>query len=235
MSIRVRPLILFIIVAITFFSACRKDPAPPVAASSHVRSETLTSSSGIAFTIAYTYDSPGRQTASQTDSTITRYVYTSDSVIQTITVANRHFVSAYILGAEGRATSDTRGFIYTYDAAGYLILSAYTPAGSTDSTICTISAGNVTLSAEHQQDSATNNLLTTTYTYLSARDTRDYGMAYKGRANTSLISTQNIVQVINGSTYSSSYSYTYSYDQQGRVSRQVRSSGSATYTTTYTY
>ena len=113
---------------------------------------------------------------------------------------------------------------------------SFTGNGNYDSTTYTIANGNVQTEVEHQVDSATDNRVTTTYTYYSNIDNRDYGMnVLSGMPNNNLIKTATIVQVINGSTYTSAYSYTYSYNAQGMVTQQVKSSGTATYTTNYTY
>ena len=81
----------------------------------------------------------------------------------------------------------------------------------------------------------TNNVITTAYTYLPTIDSRNYGLAFLGKQNTYLVSTQSITQVISGAVYTISYSYSYTFDSQGRVTQQVESSGTATYTTSYSY
>jgi hypothetical protein len=87
----------------------------------------------------------------------------------------------------------------------------------------------------HQTDAGNNNLVTTSYTYLSTIDSRDFGLAFIGKQNTNLISTETVTQLINGSTYTVNYTYSYTFDSKGRVAQQVQSSGTATYTTAYTY
>ena len=113
---------------------------------------------------------------------------------------------------------------------------SYTGNGNYDSTTYTISTGDLISSVEHQADAATDNRVTTNYTYLSSLDSRDFGMTSStGRRSTHLVSTESIVQLINGSRTTISYTFTYTFDAQGRVTQQVRTSGSVSYTTTYTY
>jgi hypothetical protein len=145
------------------------------------------------------------------------------------------YVTRYSTDQAGRAIADSRSFVYTYSTWGYLTGLSYTGQGTYDSTTYTISGGNVTTSVRHQVDSATDNLVTTIYTYLPTVDSRDYGLSFLGNANTDLPVTETVTQLINGSTYSVAYTYTYNYDSKGRVTQQIRSSGSATYTTAYTY
>lgn len=234
-SIKVSVLSLIIAIAV-FFSACKKDPAVTAVTTAKVRSETTTSPTGSALTFRYTYDSAGRQLTATTDTVVTSYLYAAGSVTRTITLAGHYFVTNYVTNAAGYVASDSRNYVYSYDANGYRTGMSYTGNGNYDSTTYTIANGNVQTEVQHQADSATDNRVTTTYTYYSNIDNRDYGMnVLSGMPNNNLIKTETIVQVINGSTYTSAYSYTYSYNAQGMVTQQVKSSGTATYTTNYTY
>ncbi len=227
-------IIAFIVIA-AFLGGCHKDASVIVTHTSKVKSESTTSPSGIPYTVTYTYDSSGRQVVSQTDTVVTTYVYGPDTITKTIDLANHFYVTKYAVNAAGMILSDSKFYVYNYDNNGYLSTLSYTGNGNYDSTVYTISGGNVMSAVLHQVDSGTNNLVTTTYTYMSNTDSRNYGMSCMGKQNNNLISTQTVTQVINGSTYSESYTYTYSFDSQGRVTQQVRSSGTAMYTTTYTY
>lgn len=236
MFAKIRYIILLSLIAIAVsFTACKKDPALISSTSSRVKSETTTSPSGIAYTVSHTYDSSGRQITSQTDTVVTTYTYGADTITKTISLAGHYFITGYTANQWGRVVSDSKFYHYAYDGNAYLVNYSYTGYGNYDSTVYTISGGNVSTSVEHQADSATSNVITTSNTYLSNADTRDYGMAAFGKPNANLLNTQTITQVLNGSTIVSNYTYTYTYDAQGRVAQQVKSSGSSVYTTTYTY
>ena len=227
--------LLFFVFAVALFAGCKKDPATVANSSSRVKTESTTSATGIAYVVTYSYDSSGRQVQSQTDTVVTTYLYGPDTITKTIALAGHYFITGYSTDASGHIISDSKFFKYSYDANGYLASLSYTGNGNYDSTLYTISGGNVTTTVEHQADSATNNTITTTYTYLAHTDNRDYGMAAMGKANTNLIGSQSISQSINGSMATLAYTFTYTYDAQGRVTQMVKSSGSVSYTTTYTY
>jgi hypothetical protein len=186
-------------------------------------------------TFVYTYDSNGRQISNTTDTVVTSYVYASGTVTMNISLAGEQLTTVYNTNTAGLATSDTKGNSYGYNNLGYLPILAYPVTGGYDSTHYAIVNGNTDTSIQHQVDAATNNTITTTYTYLSTIDSRNFGLAFLGKQNTNLISSENITQNINGATYTSSYTYTYTFDSQGRVVQQLQSSGSATYTASYTY
>ena len=224
------PAILFFI---SLLASCRKDAAIAPANTTVSEVKTAVIDSGYANT--YTYDSLGRQIRAQIDTVVTTYAYSQGSVLQTITIAGVPFITSYTINAAGRATTDTKGYLYAYNSSGYLISKSYTGTGNFDSITYTISGGNVTTSVEHQADSATNNTITTNYTYLSTIDSRGFGLAFLGTANVNLINTVAITQVISGSSYTANYSYTYSYDSRGRVTQQVINNGTASYTSAYTY
>jgi len=223
------PVLIFLV---SFLACCRKDSAIATAATTSLVKSAIIDS-GYANT--YTYDSLGRQIMAQIDTVVTTYGYGQGYVLKTITLAGQQFITDYTTNASGLATSDTKGYVYAYDNSGYLISKSYTGAGSFDSITYTISGGNAITSVEHQADSATNNVITTNYTYLSTIDSRNFGLAFLGKANTNLISTVAITQTISGSSYTANYTYTYSYDSRGRVSQQVINNGSASYISTYTY
>jgi|GEM_PF-2949665 len=230
---------VFIAFVVLFFAGCKKDAAvsglPTSVTVSNVKSTISTSPTGALDTFVYTYDGNGRQLSNKTDTVVTSYVYASGTVTMNIALAGEIFTTIYNTNSAGQAISDTKGNTYSYDSLGYLTLLAHTISGGYDSTVYTIVNGNVTTSVLRQIDAATNNTVTTTYTYLSTVDSRNYGLAFLGKQNTNLISTENITQVINGATYTSSYTYTYTFDNQGRVVQQLEASGSDTYTTSYTY
>lgn len=226
----VLPALTFLVL---FLACCRKDTAIVSTATTVSLIKTAVIDSGYVNT--YTYDSLGRQIMAQIDTVVTTYAYGQGYVLQTIALAGEQFINDYTTNASGLATSDTKGYVYIYNSSGYLISKSYTGTGNFDSITYTISGGNVTTSVEHQADSATNNTITTTYTYLPNIDSRGFGLAFLGRANTNLINTVAITQIIGGSTYSVSSTYTYSYDSRGRVAQQVINNGSASYTSTYTY
>jgi YD repeat-containing protein len=235
MPIKIRYAILISFFTMALLGGCKKDPASTATTTSRVKTESTSSQTGIAYAVSYVYDSSGRQVQSTNDTIVTTYVYAMDTITKTIALAGHHFITGYSADASGRIVSDSKFFKYGYDADGYLTSLSYTGNGRFDSTVYTISGGNISSVVLHQVDSATDNRVITSYTYLSNRDTRDYGMSAYGKANANLIGTQSITQVNNGSTTTANYTYTYSYDAQGRVTQQVRSSGSVSYTTTYTY
>jgi len=229
------PIVISFIV-ISFFAGCGKNP--PLSTNvpiSKVKSQILTSTTGVSDTIIYTYDNAGRQASAQTDTLFTTYTYAANTVTMTYMLNGQSFHTIYATNSGGMATSDSKNFMYTYNAGGYLINYSYTGTGLYDSTVYLISTGNVDTSIRHQVDSATDNRITTSYTYLTIVDSRDYGRAFLGKQNTNLINTETVTQLINGSTYTINYTYAYSFDNKGRVAQQVQSSGTATYTTTYTY
>jgi hypothetical protein len=229
------PLLILFAIA-SFFTGCRKDSTPSTTVTiSRVRSQITTSPTGVFDTVIYVYDSTGRQLRSQTDTLVTTYSYSPGNDTMTEMLHGVNFYTIYTTNGAGMATSDSKGFVYTYNGGGYLTGYSYTNGAIYDSTSYTVSGGNVATSVRHQADSATNNLVTTTYTYLSTIDSRDFGLSFLGRQNVNLINTETVTQLINGSSYAVSYTYSYSFDSKGRVTRQVQSSGTATYTTAYTY
>ena len=240
MSTRIKFHISVSVMAMVFlFAGCKKDPAisntPTNVTVSNVKSQITTSPTGVMDTFVYTYDSNGRQLSNQTDTVVTSYVYASGTVTMNIALAGETFTTIYNTNTAGLATSDNKGDSYGYNSLGYLTILSHAVSGGYDSTAYTIVNGNVTTSVQHQIDATTNNTVTITYTYLSTIDSRNIGLAFLGKQNTNLISTENITQVINGSTYSGSYTYTYTFDSKGRVVQQLQASGSDTYTTSYTY
>ena len=226
------------VIAMVFLLAgCQKDKAVSNGSVtvSLVKSQISTSPTGVMDTFIYTYDSNGRQLSNKTDTVVTSYVYASGTVTKNIALAGEVFTTVYNINNAGLATSDTKGNSYGYNALGYLTILVPITIGGYDSTLYTIVNGNIDSALQHQVDAATNNTVTTTYTYLSTIDSRNFGLAFLGKQNTNLINTENITQVINGTTYTSSYTYTYTFDTQGRVVQQLKASGSDTYTTSYTY
>ena len=226
-------LVSVITVFIVFLTSCHKDPsiAPVASTVSLVRSQVA--DSGYATT--FTYDSLGRQIMAQIDTVVTTYTYSPSSVVKTVTLAGETFITTYTTNASGKAVTDSKGYVYTYNSVGYLTSKSFTAVSNFDSVTYTVSGSNVITSVEHQADSATNNYITTNYTYLSTIDSRNFGLAFLSSANVNLISTENIMQVINGSSYNASYTYTYSFDSKGRVTQQTINNGSASYVTTYSY
>ncbi len=228
-------LLSFLFVSV-FFSACKKNnPTPVTVTVSKVKSQIITSPSGVPDTTVYTYDNAGRQITSLEDTLHTTYTYGTNTVTMSYFLAGQNFGTIYYTNVNGLATSDSRRFAYTYSSWGYLTTLSYTATGVYDSTLYLVSGGNVDTTIRHQVDSATDNRVTTVYTYLSTVDSRDYGLSFLGKKNTNLINTETVTQVINGSTYTVSYVYSYTFDNKGRVTQQVKSSGTATYTTVYTY
>ena len=229
--------LLFSFLLITILlSSCKKDTSAPINVTiSKVRSQIITSSSGLPDTTIYTYDNTGRLYTSLEDTLLTTYTYGSNTVTVTSMLAGRTFLTIYNTNSRGLATSDSKSFVYKYSSWDYLTSLSYTGTGIYDSTLYFVSGGNVDNTVRHQVDSATDNLVTTTYTYLSIIDSRDYGLSFLGKQSTNLINTETITQVINGSTYTIRYTYSYTFDNKGRVTQQVRSSGTATYTTAYAY
>ena len=233
---RFTPLLLSFFFVASFLVGCKKNnPNPVTVTISKVRSQIITSPSGIPDTTIYTYDITGRQATSLEDTLLTTYTYGSNTVTVTSMLAGHNFATTYYTNVNGLATSDSRRFSYTYSSWGYLASLAYTGAGTYDSTVYLVSVGNIDTTIRHQVDSATDNRVTTVYTYLSTVDSRDYGLSFLGKQSTNLINTENITQIINGSNYTVSYIYSYTFDNKGRVTQQIRSSGTATYTTAYTY
>jgi hypothetical protein len=220
-------------------TGCKKDPAAPrlpgSVTVSKVKTEITTSVSGAADTIYYAYDSSGRQARSQMDTMVTTYSYSAGAVSQVITLAGEIFPTSYTLNAAGLAASDSKGNIYRYDSAGYLISEVYTASGNYDSTTYLLSGGDIDSSVERQGDASTADLILTAYTYLAVPDSRNYSLSFLGKQNTNLINSQTITQTLNGQIYTSVYTYSYTFDPLGRVLQQVRSSGTASYTTSYTY
>ena len=219
-----------------FLVACKKEtPAPITVTVSKVRSQIITSPTGVPDTTIYTYDNTGRLATSLEDTLLTTYTYGSNSITVTNMLSGHTFLTVYNTSPGGLATSDSKGFVYTYSSWGYLMSLSYTGAGTYDSTLYLVSDGNVNTTIRHQVDSSTDNRVTTVYTYLSTIDSRDYGLSFLGGQSTNLINTETITQIINGSTYTINYTYSYTFDNKGRVTQQVKSSGTATYTTAYTY
>ena len=227
---------LTVIAAMLFFTACNKDLPIASMTTARIKTETTTSPSGVALTFAYTYDSAGRQLTATMDTVVTVYTYATGGITKTITLAGQNFVTTYTINTVGKVITDSRNYVYSYDINGYRTAMTYTGNGNYDSTLYTITNGNLTTAIQHQVDAGTDNLLTTVYTYYSTIDSRDYGMAaLQGSPNNNLLKTETIVQQINGATYTSAYDYTYSFNAQGLISQQVRTSGSASYTTNYVY
>ena len=229
--------LLFMSLLVIMADSCRKDTplsSGPLSVSK-VKTAITTSSSGVADTVTYTYDSLGRQLTSRIDTLVTSYTYASGSVVMNYLLNGEAFATTYTTNTLGLAISDSKGNVYTYDPNNYLLSMTYTGSGNADTSTYTISGGNVSGSVQYQTATAINNVITITYTYLSTLDSRSYGLAFLGAPDKNLIQTENITQVLNGSTYTTSYSYSYTFDASGRVAQQVQASGSATYTTVYTY
>jgi len=218
--------------AMLLLASCRRDPSP-AAGWSYSLVQSQVADSG--YTYTYGYDSAGRQIRSQTDTMVTTYGYSPGAVVRTVSLAGSVFITDYATGASGRALSDSRGYTYTYDTAGYLTGRYYASAGSYDSVSYTVSGGNVDSTVERQGDAQTSTTTTTSYTYLGTKDSRNFGLSYLGTPNVNLIATKNIYQVLNGTSYSASYIYYYQYDGRGRVSTQDIYDGSAGYITSYKY
>jgi len=226
-------LLLSLCISVT---GCKRDATIQTAAgTSRVKTETTTSGTGIAYAVSYSYDSSGRQIQAQTDTVITTYTYGRDTITKVISLAGERFITGYTTNSLGKIISDSKFYKYAYDGNGYLISFSYTGGSDYDSTAYIISSGDVSSSTEHQSDSSTDNHITTTYTYLTTADPRDYGTAAWGQADKHLLSAKTITQLINGNTYTTSYTYSYAYDSQGRVSQQIQTNGSASYITSYTY
>jgi hypothetical protein len=228
----------FVFLAITaatllLLASCRHDPSPAATGWSYSLVQSQIADSGYVYT--YTYDTTGRQIRAQTDTMVTTYGYSAGSVVKTLSLAGSLFITDYTTDASGHAVSDSKGYTYTYDTNGYLTARYYTSAGSYDSVTYTVSGGNVDTTVEHQGDALTSSLITTTYTYLTTKDSRNFGLSYLGTPNVNLIATQNISQVLNGTSYTAYYIYSYQYDSKGRVSTQNIYNGSANYNTTYKY
>jgi hypothetical protein len=232
-----RHIFLLIISGIFLVAGCRKQAAISSGSftTNKVKMAISTSSTGVSDTFVYMYDSIGRLMTAQTDTVVTAYTYMANTVTVATLLAGQTFLNNYDINMQGLATSDSKGFVYSYDSAGYLIAMSYTLSSKYDSTLYTITNGDVDTIIEHQADAATNNVITTTYTFLTKLDNRIFGLNFLGNQNKYLVSTKNISQNLNGSIYTTAYIYSYIYDSGGRVSQQIESSGSATYTTTYSY
>lgn len=224
-------------VAIMVLQSCNKDASvAPGQTTGRVKTEVITSTSGtMVDSVRYVYDTLGRLLSLKTDTVTTDYVYSSGLVTVTTYLQASIFITTYSTDVNGRAVSNSKGFTYRYDSAGYLIAKVHRTATALDSTAYTVSSGNVIASIQYQTDAATNNVITTTSIYLNITDSRQYGQPLTGNASTNLLSTQAITQVLNGNTYNINYTYSYNYDALGRVATQVQNNGSATYTTVYTY
>jgi hypothetical protein len=164
-----------------------------------------------------------------------RYAYHQGSVQMNIALAGDIFTTTYYTNTLGLATSDSKGDNYSYDANNYLTTMWHTANGSADTIFYTIHNGNADTVIQRQSDSLTGNAVTTIYTYLPNTDSRNYGIAFLGTPDKNLVQTETITQALNGSAYSISYNFSYTFDASGRVTQQVMASGSASYTTAYTY
>jgi hypothetical protein len=232
--------LLTLVALMSFFAGCKKDPGAALPAKvtiSNVKSMITNSATGEPDTVVYTYDNLGRQTTALTDTLLTTYTYSGDTVIMHYLLAGEQFTTFYTLSASGQAVSDSKGNSYAYNSSGYLTRQSYAYGAGYDSIsyLYMLSGLNDSISIQHQQDAATHNLVTIRYTYLPTIDSRNFGLTFLGKQNTNLINTETDSQVLNGSTYSITYTYSYTFDSQGRVTQQVQTSGTSTYTTAYTY
>ena len=237
MRTQIKICLLLIVAFAISVTGCRKDPAIDGGSTNRINTQTTTSATGTPIIVTYSYDGSGRQVQARVDTEVTVYTYAASLVTKITTLAGVNFETDYTLNSAGLAAFDSKGYAYKYDSSGYLIslIDTNVSTGNYDSTFYTVHMGNADTVVQHQGDQATSNVITTIYTYQSNTDLRDFGLSFTGQQNKNLINTATITQIINGSIDRVVYTYNYTIDSRGRVSQQVVTSGTATYTTSYIY
>jgi hypothetical protein len=206
--------------ALIFSSGCKKAATIDGHVASYTETKTVTGQTPVTTTTTLTYDAQNRLTEIQaTNSTPTTYSYGSGTVTQ-IQGANQVI---FQLNGSGLATSDNVGDVWVYDNNGYN--TNYTNVGQGVSAVLTISNGNLT-SQQYTQNNVTS---TTSYTYLTTTDYRNYGQAFFGKNSVDLENSEST------SPANTSKTFSYTFDSKGRVQTQTYISGTTNDVTTYTY
>jgi hypothetical protein len=220
---------LFIIL---IYSSCKKDTQ-----NSNINPTTTKVASSIMTDVSntgrfteyktYEYDAEGRVIFANGEIYQENYSYSGSTVVR---IRLPHILGytydtiIYALNAQGLATSDNKGGIYTYDGNGYLLRAInYDPAlGQMDTQVFVMANSNIISS---NILNISNSLIT--YSFSPQKDNRDFGLNFLGKHNTNLISSS-----IQGSK---SNHYTYQTDDQGRVTEELQNMPSETITTSYSY
>lgn len=181
--------------------------------------QVVTTTNGQTTTTVNTYDSQGRLIAQSGGTTI---AYSASTVTVSGTTGTP---TVYTLNNQGYAGSDNDGVTYTYDNSGYLTGEVTTTGNSLTNTI---SNGDVVSTALHVGAQTQ----TTSYTYLTNVDYRDFGISFLGKNSTHVLNTKIVTS--GGSTVT--YTYSYNFDSDGRVlTENITGSNGSNTSSTYTY
>ncbi len=191
----------------------------------HVASSTenYTTPTGTTTTVTTsTYDSQGRLVLQQvTGKSPVSLSYSNGQVTAT---SGTSTPTVFTLNSAGYATSDGSS-TYVYDNNGYNTVVSNSSPGAT-SVVNTINSGNVASSTQ-----TTNGVASTySYTYLSTKDYREYGLDFLGKNSVDLINAETV-----SNPTSSTYTFSYTFDGKGRVQTQMWTSGTTSDVTSYTY
>lgn len=176
---------------------------------------------------SYEYDQQGRVTYANGEIYQENYSYSGNTVVRIRLphiLGYSYDTTTFTLNAQGLATSDSKGSIYTYDGNGYLLRAInYDPVlGQMDTTVYVMSNNNIISS---NILNISNSLIT--YSFSQQKDNRDFGLNFLGKHNTNLISSSTQGSVTDN--------YTYQADAQGRVTEELQTMPSETITTSYSY
>ncbi len=181
--------------------------------------QIVSTTNGQTTTTVNTFDSQGRLIAQSGGTTI---AYSSSTVTVTYTTGTP---TVYTLNNQGYAGSDNEGITYTYDNSGFLTGEVATNGNSRTHTISNGDEVSNSLNVGGQ-------ITTTTYTYLSNTDYRDYGLSFLGKRNAHVLNTR----IITSNGQSVTYNYSYNFDGDGRVLTETITGSNGNITTnTYTY
>jgi YD repeat-containing protein len=181
-----------------------------------VKTQTITAI-GVSIITTYTYDAQGRCVSANENNNLTTYTYGQG----TVTINSSTGTTYGALNSNGLIIRGSDSTYYTYDANGYLI--AETNTGTGNSQTNTISNGNLVSEVQ----TVSGSTVTNTFTYGSSYDSRNFGLAFRGKQSVNLC-TSNISS---GSTTT----YSYTYDSYGRIATETISQSGPVVSYTYTY
>jgi hypothetical protein len=251
------------LVGLVMVSSCKKDKTEtPFAKIQSVTNYDY--EGGLQSNVTYVYDDQGRisnesnsdgsystyqyASTSVTKTSYSRYVAMTEKVIYTLNSAGQAISSVDSIYSTGSSTitKTAQKYFYTYDGAGFLVKTTYSPSDGTSTNVVTttntITASNIATVvygySYTSTTSASNNVSfsdTTVYQFLSDKANTigpvNFGKNFLGSQNANLpvsgveTSVYNSEVTISQKT-SQSYKYTYEYNDNGFVSKV---------TTVYTY
>ena len=211
---------------ICFSASCRKCAT----ASNKVKTAIIYSYPLGYDTITYTYDQDGRRSILHNRFGTFRYLYSANTIEEIDSTNSGLDTTTLSLNAQGYVVSTSSGGIDRYDNNGYPsqiqgnggLLFTYVYQNGDLIQFCNV---------QPNYDD------TTTYSYYSLIDNRDYGIPFFGKSSTHLAKTFfNSPNTFYDTYQVQSGSYTYSFDQYNRVVAQTISGPSGVLgINTYTY